>query len=509
MTHLRILVTILLVSFASAFQWYPLGNWIEEEGDNTLAGHCVANSVDGKTIVVSAPYYSPEGSEGMRHGRVVAYKFDELRDAWDKLGDDIVGEPGDTLGWSLGMAEDGESVIVGAPGNNKNGIRSGMAKVYVLDRATGLPKWIQKGQTMYGSQAFDEFGYSVDIKDGGQVIAVGSPGEDKSDGSLDESGAVRVYKWTSASKWSVISDIIEGKEAHSRFGESISLSQVGSLAIGAPYAGNSAGHVSMIRYNSTDATWHELDTIQRTTSIREGDLFGYAVSVSFDGSTVAIGAPRHKGNDNNLLKRSGAVTVHKYDAASKSWSQVGNEIVGDSGGVESGTSVHMSDSGEEVAIGSPYSGGASSPESGHISVFSNDPELGWRQMDIDIYGKTSYNHLGKSVALSGNGRQVMGGAPTDGYATVYQLAETAPPTSSPTAPPKVNTSVKKRNAFGEFVRVVFILALCGIIAFAVYKVVKVLRRRRAGGSFEPTSPTDLEMTPHGVPEEAGEERDVI
>lgn len=494
MLPFNILVTLLVFSVASAFQWFPLGNWIEEEGANILAGHCVANSEDGKTIIISAPYYSPEGSEGLRHGRVVAYKFDELRDAWDKIGDDIIGDAGDNLGWSLGITEDGESIIVGAPGNDNNGRGSGMAKVYVLDKATGEEKWIQKGQTMYGSQAFDEFGYSVDIKDGGQVIAVGSPGEDLSDGSLGEVGAVRVYKWTSSSKWAVISGVIEGTDASGRFGESLSLSQVGNLAIGAPYAQNSAGAVTMVRYNATDATWQRTGPIQRNTEIKEGDLFGYAVSVSFDGSTVAIGAPRHKGNDNNLLKRSGAVTVHKYDQGKNEWSQIGNEIVGDSGGDEAGTSVHMSDSGEEVAIGSPYSGGANAPESGHISVFSYDSSLGWRQMDIDIYGKSSYNHLGKSVALSGNGQQVMGGAPTEGYATVYQLAETAPPTSSPTAAPKVQSAGKKRNTFGEFIRVVLILALCGIIAFAVFKIVKGVRRRQTGGSFEPTTPTDLEMT---------------
>lgn len=508
MTHLITLVTLLCFSFASAFEWFPLGNWIEEEGANILAGHCVANSVDGNTIVISAPYYSPEGNEGLRHGRVVSYKFDELRDAWDKLGDEIVGDAGDNLGWSLGMSEDGKSIIVGAPGNGKNGRRSGMAKVYVLDNATGEEKWIQKGQTMYGSQAFDEFGYSVDIKDGGQVIAVGSPGEDTSDGSLDESGAVRVYKWTSSSKWAVISGVIEGTEAHGRFGESLSLSQVGNLAIGAPYALNSAGTVSMVRYNSTDATWQRTGPIQRTTQIKEGDLFGYAVSVSFDGSTVAIGAPHHKGNDNNLLRRSGAVTIHKYSRGTDEWLQVGNEIIGDAGGDEFGTSVHMSDDGEEVAIGSPYSGTANSPEAGHISVYGYELSGGWQQMNIDIFGKSSYSHLGKSVALSGNGQQVMGGAPTEGYATVYLLAETAPPTSSPTAAPKVKSPGKKRNAFGEFIRVVLLIALCGMIAFAVFKIVQGVRRRQARGSFEPTTPTDLEMTPHGVPVQ-GDERDVI
>jgi hypothetical protein len=279
------------------------------------------------------------------------------------------------------------------------------------------------------------------------------------------------------------------------------------MAIGAPYA-SSTGTVSMYFYNATGASWDENGSIERSTVIKNGDLFGYSVSVSFDGSTVAIGAPRHTGNNNTLLKFSGAVTVHKYNEDSNLWLQLGDEMIGNSGGDEFGTSVHLSESGNEVAVGSPYSGGSDSPEAGHVSVFEFfRRENSWEKMNIDIAGKSAYNHLGMSVALSGDGQQVIGGAPTEGYATVYQLALTAPPTSSPTPAPPVTKPKKKKNTFGEFIRVVLILALCGIIAFAIFKGFKVYRNRQAG-SFEPTTPTDLEMTPHGVPVER-DERDVL
>jgi hypothetical protein len=64
---------------------------------------------------------------------------------------------------------------------------------------------------IYSANAFDEFGYSVDIKDGGEVIAIGSPGEHSSNGLINDSGAVRVYKWGStARRWEQVEDVIEG-----------------------------------------------------------------------------------------------------------------------------------------------------------------------------------------------------------------------------------------------------------------------------------------------------------
>ena len=145
---IQILLTLIFASLTSAFQWNPPGNWIEDEGTSSLAGQCVKNSMDGQIIAVSAPYYSPEDTPGLRFGRVVIYTFDEVRDAWDKLGGDITGEEGDSFGSSLGMSEDWKMVIVGSLNDNKNGVQAGMVQVFVFDDISGDEKWIQKGQTL-------------------------------------------------------------------------------------------------------------------------------------------------------------------------------------------------------------------------------------------------------------------------------------------------------------------------------------------------------------------------
>ena len=502
---IQILLTLIFASFASAFQWYPLGNWIEEEGTPDRAGHCVANSQDGKIIAISAPHYSTEEKPGLRFGRVVVYTFDELRDAWDKLGGDITGAEEDSFGSSLGMSDDGKTIIVGSLNNNKNGVMAGMVQVFVLDNVTDDKKWIQKGPTLYGDNAFDEFGYSVDVKDGGEVIVIGSPGEDSS--GKDNTGAVRVYKWGSTSSvWEPVEEVIKGTENNGRFGHSVALSQVGIIAVGEPHALNYMGKVMIVRYNATGATWDITHNIERDEAIKEGDMFGYSVSVSFDGSTIAVGAPRHKGNGNSLNKLSGAVTVHKYDESLNEWNQRGGEIIGRSAGDQSGTSVHLSDDGMEVAIGAPFSSKGKT-QAGRISVYRW--EDAWEIMDVDIDGKTAFSNLGYSVAISGDGEQVIGGAPMEGYATVYQLAETASPTSSPTLPP----SKGKRGGGGKrssFIRVIFNIAIAGLVMFAIVKIIMVIRHRRSLATFQPTAVNDLEMemTPNGVPAE-GETRDII
>ena len=74
--------------------------------------------------------------------------------------------------------------------------------------------------------------------------------------------------------------------------------------------------------------------------------------MSSDGSRVAIGAPNNDGiySDNNL--NIGHVRI--YDFNGSAWVQVGADIDGEG---SSGSSVSLSSDGSRVAIGAPYSSG--------------------------------------------------------------------------------------------------------------------------------------------------------
>ena len=67
--------------------------------------------------------------------------------------------------------------------------------------------------------------------------------------------------------------------------------------------------------------------------------------MSSDGTRVAIGAPRNDGNG------FGAGHVRVYAESGGTWTQVGADIDGEAAGDSSGYSVSMSSDGTRVAIG--------------------------------------------------------------------------------------------------------------------------------------------------------------
>lgn len=92
------------------------------------------------------------------------------------------------------------------------------------------------------------------------------------------------------------------------------------------------------------------------------DQFGYCVSLSSSGTILAIGAPFNDGNGT----WSGSVRVYSWNGSS--WIQRGGDIDGEAAGDYSGVSVSLSDDGDFLAIGSPYNDG-NGTDSGSVRVY--------------------------------------------------------------------------------------------------------------------------------------------
>ena len=156
---------------------------------------------------------------------------------------------------------------------------------------------------------------------------------------------------------------IDGEATYDYSGWSASLSSDGTIvAIGAiQNAGNgsNAGHVRVYQY--AGSTWSQLGS--DIDGEAASDNSGYSVSLSSDGTIVAIGAIHNDGNGSN----SGHVRVYQY--ASSTWSQLGSDIDGEAAGDKSGYSVSLSSDGTIVSIGTPYNGGNGS-NSGHVRVYA-------------------------------------------------------------------------------------------------------------------------------------------
>lgn len=104
---------------------------------------------------------------------------------------------------------------------------------------------------------------------------------------------MQVYKWNgTASRWDPLGDPIRGEAIGDYFGHSVALSANGDIvAIGARQsfgaahdAGDNSGHVRVYKWNGNN--WDKLGDIDGEA----GDESGFSVSLSSDGSTVAIGA---------------------------------------------------------------------------------------------------------------------------------------------------------------------------------------------------------------------------
>jgi hypothetical protein len=346
-----------------------------------------------------------------------------------QLGQDIDGEAAyDYSGGSVSLSANGSIVAIGANGSDGNGTLSGHVRVYQNVSGT----WTQIGEDIDGEAIYDWSGYSVSLSADGSIVAIGAIGN-AGDGSY--SGHVRVYQNESGT-WTQIGQDIDGEAANDRSGNTVSLSADGSIvAIGAPYNdgnGNDSGHVRV--YKNKSGIWTPIGQgiFQDIDGEAAGDQSGVSVSLSADGSIVAIGAYYNDGNGNN----SGHVRVYQYRIVpinvgpgstiyTEVWTQIGQDIDGEAAGDWSGVSVSLSNDGSIVAIGANYNN-ANGLNSGHVRVYQNESGT-WTQIGQDIDGEAEFDYSGRSVSLSADGSIVAIGAyrndgnGTDsGHVRVYQ-----------------------------------------------------------------------------------------
>ena len=254
-----------------------------------------------------------------------------------------------------------------------------------------------------GEAAYDHSGRSVSFNSDGTRVAIGAPGND---GSFSNAGHVRVYDLKDGA-WVQTGSDIDGEAAGDLFGASVSLSSDGTrVAIGAPYNdenGWNSGHVRI--YDWTDGAW-----VQAGSDIdgeAANDYSGSSVSLVSDGTRVAIGAYANDGGGD------GSGHVRIYDWTDGAWVQFGSDIDGEAANDYSGMSVAFSCLPFVgvcvVAIGAPYNDGGAY-NAGHVRtyVLTSDQVF---HFGGDIDGKYAGDNSGWSVDigyLDGNIRVAIG-----------------------------------------------------------------------------------------------------
>ena len=348
-------------------EWKKLGQNINGIEKNDELGSSVSLSSDGKIVAIGAPT-SLSKEEGKRNGYVRIYKYNGTE--WIQLGKDINGKTGkDQSGYSISLSSNGKIVAIGSPYNSSYNFWTGHVRIFEWNGT----EWIQLGKDINGEDKNNRSGSSLSLSSDGKIVAIGTPG----------GGYVKVYQFDNKA-WKQLGEKIVGEAHGDQSGHSVSLSSDGKIvAIGAklndgndkspkdnkesfimdPYneeyweSNGYKGHVRVYRFNNGTEEWSKLG--EDIDGISDGDQLGYSVSLSSDGTIIAIGSPYNDGNK-------GRVIIYKYNG--EEWIQLGKYIHGEAKNDMSGTSVSLSSDGKIVAIKSPFN------DSGHVRVYKyNNP----------------------------------------------------------------------------------------------------------------------------------------
>lgn len=314
---------------------------------------------------------------------------------WNQVGNSINGQAaGDAFGYSTAISADGTIIAVGANANDSNGNGSGQVRVFGYSNNV----WSQIGGDINGESGGDQTGQSVSLSNDGSVVAIGEPFNNDLGFT---SGQVRVFRNINNS-WTQVGQDLYGENSSAEGGKSVHLSADGSVvAFGAPNTTVNgvffAGKVKV--FVNQNNNW-----VQKGGDINgDGTIikFGTSVSISDDGNIIAIGQTGNPGSQ--AQTDIGRVKVYQF--VNNQWVQLGSTISGSAVNDEFGTSVSLSDSGTILAIGS-----FSSNQVKVYKLISGN----WTQLGNTLVGQNPGDAFGGRVSLSDNGNFLAIGARFNG-----------------------------------------------------------------------------------------------
>ncbi|MEM1358130.1 MAG: T9SS type A sorting domain-containing protein [Bacteroidota bacterium] len=334
--------------------WETLGSSFTGDNAYDAAGHAVAMSAAGNTIAIGSPHRPLALNDHTSEGIVRVYHY--AGGVWTQVGADLTGHAlGDEFGFALALSADGTRVVIGAPLNGENDDKAG--SVTVFDFISGA--WTQVGTPILGEAAGDELGRAVCISDDGQRMAATAPFNDENG---NNAGKARVYELVGDS-WTQVGGDFKGITSDEFLGFSCALSVNGDRivlsATGNDDAADRAGQVTVFELLNDE--WSLVG--QPVNGLAERDRLGSSLSLSDDGCRFAAGANFSDPNGQS----SGQAFLYALDGGT--WQQVGHSVDGATAGDGLGRSVSLSADGSMVAVGSPFSdtGGTNT---GSVSVYS-------------------------------------------------------------------------------------------------------------------------------------------
>jgi hypothetical protein len=331
-------------------------------------GISVSISEDGNTVLIGATGEdtSPNSSNG------AVYVFTRSGTTWTQQAKLLASDAAssDTFGFSSSISADGNTALIGAyledtsPNTN-----NGAAYVFTRSGTT----WTQQAKLLASDAASnDNFGLSVDISSNGNTALIGAPYESTSPNTSN--GAVYVFT-RSGTTWTQRQKIVsEDATSSYLFGGVVSISGDGSTFVASSYSSKDFAYV----YTLIGDTWRQQAKLFSSENLLEYN-FGSDLSISYDGNTIAVGA-----------------------------------FVTNSGG-------------GFYSLGIGATAGPVSTESGGCHIFTR-LNSDWTQKLRIIDTSLNSENFGRTVSISGDGKTLLLGIPTtdevsiNGNANIYNLS---------------------------------------------------------------------------------------
>ena len=345
-------------------------------------GASLGLSAAGDTLVVGAPgedggatIVDGDAADNSRAGSGAAYVFKRHGTMWEQQAYLKASNTGvaDGFGEAVAIAQDGNTVIVAAPGEDSQatGIDgdqldnilsdSGAAYVFITDGSA----WHQEAYIKAAAPSkADRFGSTLAVSADGSTFVAGATGEDSAaagidgdatDNSLQNAGAAYVFHRANG-VWSQQAYLKASNPDHSdAFGAQVAISGLGTaIVISAPLEDSSGPDQSDNTIMDSGAAYvFALDAGAWTQRAylkaplpNISDQFGSAVAISGDGLVIAVSAP----SSDATVKDAGATfTFGRLDGT---WQlehtlQAPTPTTGD----QLGTSLSLSSPGAILAVG--------------------------------------------------------------------------------------------------------------------------------------------------------------
>lgn len=351
-------------------------------------------------------------------------------------------EAQDAFGASVAISADGNTLVVGAPGESSSAPGVNGAQANNEQQAAGAVYIYTRSATGWQPQAYlksprpffeDYFGRSVAVSDDGNLVVVGA------DSVGTQQGAVYTFVRENA-LWRADAQVLNGVRFYDYFGSRVALAADASvLAVAAPGEASSIGGIDppSTRYDAPNAGAVYLYARVGQQWVARGvvkapmpdanDNFGKSLAVAANGTWVAVGAPgeassaRAIGGNAADNGRPGAGAVYIVHADGAVWRhhayiKASNADVDD----HFGSAVALSATGDTLVVGAPLEDGApsapdpsadnSAADTGALYVYRFLDQT-WQERAYLKVPATVGAHAGAALAIAGDGMRFVVGAP--------------------------------------------------------------------------------------------------